>query len=278
MYGKEYSKNSDILLQSFIEMNKSYKRVKKPKSGSIRKLVSIYIRLFGIPEIGFQIRSMYFQDAVKKIKPKKIKKILDAGSGIGFYSLKLSSMFPEAIVTAGEIDRKKLEFAKMFSGSKFKDKIEYKYLDITKPPRKKNTYNLIINIDVLEHIEDYKKVIKHFSNMLASKGYIYIHTPQPNQKRVFEGLRKWHHEDHIHEGYLPEDLVHELKLKGFRIISIKESFGFFGKIAWELNHLLFKKGFIISGVVYPVLYYISTLDMWFPNKKGLCTAILAQKK
>lgn len=277
MLGTEYSKNPEILLNSFVEMNKSYKRVKRSKNTFIVFLESLYIGLFGIPEIGFQLRGMYFQDAIKQVKARKIESILDAGSGIGYYSLKLAEAYPRATVTSGEIDQNKLSFAKQFSDEHKGHNARFIVLDITKTPKKPNQYNFIVNIDVLEHIENYKQALKNFSHMLAKRGYLYLHTPQPNQTRIFKSLKKWHHDDHVHEGYLPSDLERELNALGFKIISIRETFGFFGKMAWELNHLSFKKGLIVSGIFFPFLYLLASLDMLFPNKHGLGTAILAQK-
>lgn len=278
MYGREYSNNPAILLESFTEMNKSYKKVKRFKGGLLHFFESLYIKIFGIPEIGFQIRSMYFHDSIKKIKRKKIRTVLDAGSGIGFYTLKLAKTYPKAKITGGEIDKNKLEFARKFIKGLHINNVDYTFFDITKLSQKKDAYDLIVNIDVLEHIENYKKVLANFRLMLSKGGYLYIHTPQPDQKRIFNTLKKWHHEDHVHEGYTPEDLKEELKNLNFKIISMKQTFGFFGKVGWELNHLSFRKGFLIAGFVYPLLFLLASLDVLLPNKNGLGTAILAQKK
>jgi 2-polyprenyl-3-methyl-5-hydroxy-6-metoxy-1,4-benzoquinol methylase len=139
-------------------------------------------------------------------------------------------------------------------------------------------YNLIVNIDVLEHIVDYKTVIKNFYRLLKIGGYIYIHTPQPNQKRIFKQFEKWHHEDHVREGFTPEELRIELKRLGFRIIEMKETFGFFGKLAWELNHFTLKKSFVLAGLFFPFFYCLAEIDLLFNNKGGLGTAILAKKR
>src|SRR5205085_9906865 len=139
---------------------------------------------------------------------------------------------------------------------------------------KKEKYKLNVNIDVLEHVDDYKKVLKNLSALLLPGGFIYIHTPQPNQKRIFKSFKTWAHEDHVHEGYTPDDLVQEFKKLGFKVIEKKETFGFAGKLAWELNHMGFKKGFIVTGLTYPALYLIGLFDLKTKNKNGLGTALL----
>ena len=188
----------------------------------------------------------------------------------------LARKYPDARIFGGDVSREKIKFSTEFAKKTNVSNVDFGYLDITKAKVGKK-FDLIVNIDVLEHIKDYKKVIHNFYNLLAKNGYLYIHTPQPGQRRIFKSLRAWSHEEHIHEGYTPEELTLELKKAGFRIIVLLETFGFFGKLAWELNHLSFKKGFIISGILYPFLYPIACLDPVFRNKNGLGTVILAKK-
>jgi len=279
MFGSEYSKHPEILMDSFGEMSHEYeKNVNKKNNGLIIFLQKIYLKLLGIPEIGFQIRSLFFKKIIlNKIKINKIKKILDAGSGIGIYSFWLSRTFPNAKITAGEIDKNKLEFSKKFAKESGIKNIEFMYRDISKETKKKADYDLIINIDVLEHIRDYKSVLKNFYNQLTVNGYLYIHTPQLNQKRIFKSLEKWHHEDHVREGFDPEVLKNDLKELGFKIIVTRETFGFFGKLAWELNHLTLMKNFILAGLFFPFFYCPARIDLMFINKDGLGIAILAKK-
>lgn len=280
MFGKEYYKNPQILLDSFREMNHEYENIsgrnKKPEL--IRNLESFYIRIFGIPEIGFQCRFLYFQKLLNILK-KKPKKILDAGSGIGSQSLWLARRYKDALITSCDIDEGKLKNASRFAEKIIKsNKIKFLYGDISKPVKEKNTYDLIVNIDVLEHIKNYKTVLNNFYKLLVKGGYLYIHTPQVHQKRIFKQLESWKHEDHAIEGYTPEELTRELTKLGFKIVEKKETFGYFGKLAWELNHITLANSFILVGLVFPILYCFAKIDLLFNNKEGLGTAILAQKK
>lgn len=281
MFGSEYSSNPQLLLSSFGEMHASYKkRAKKAKPNFFLTLLQkIYIKVFGIPEIGFQVRSMYFEDIIEgKLKSKKFEYILDAGSGIGIYALWLAKRYPKAKVIGGDIDQEKLLFSSKFSQKENVDNVIFKHLDVTKSPQKTNAYDLIVTIDVLEHIENYKVVLKHFNKQLAPRGFLYLHTPQPHQTRIFKSLKKWSHEGHVHEGYTPQELKSELENLGYKVLVVRQTFGYFGKLAWELNHLSFKKGFVIAGLVYPALYLLACLDLVGSNRNGLGTAILAQKK
>jgi 2-polyprenyl-3-methyl-5-hydroxy-6-metoxy-1,4-benzoquinol methylase len=278
MFGSEYANHVNILKTSFGEMKDEYKKkVKRDQFRLIDFLQKIYISIFGIPEIGFQIRGMYFKNTLQRysIKPKNI---LDAGCGIGTYSIYLSKRFSTAKVDGEELDKDKISFCKAFANELNLKNINFFYGNLTKSniERGKN-YDLIINIDVLEHVKEYKKMLKTFYSALKKGGYLYIHAPQSDQKRIFRSLKNWEHEDHAYEGFQIIKFNKELKKMGFKIIDSRETFGFFGKLAWELNHISLTKSFILSALIYPLLFLIACLDLLIYNREGLGITVLAQK-
>lgn len=279
MFGSIYYKHPEILLDSLKEMSEDNKKKKIKKSNSFfYALQKIYVYLFGVPEIGFQLRNMYFQEMLKKnVKKRQINKILDAGSGIGAYTLWLSKKYNNSKVMGGEIDEIKLNFTKKFSNEMNIKNVEFEYLNLEKTISR-NNYDLVVNIDVLEHVKNYKQVLRNFHKLISPGGILFIHTPQPNQRRIFSKLQNWHHDEHVHEGFDPESLKKDLKAVGFKTLEARETFGFFGKLAWELNHLIVPKGFILLGITYPFLYLISRLDLLIENKNGLGTAIIAKRQ
>lgn len=280
MFGKEYAGNIDILTQSFGQMNDQYQKKvnKNPQRNTlIGNLKKLYVLLFGIPEIGFQIRSIYFKKILtSNFLNKNPKKIFDAGSGIGVYTFWLSQRFNKARVIGGDIDKNKLKSSEVIKKQLHLKNVNFVYYDILKL-QKKSLFDLIICIDVLEHINRYEDVLKNFYSLLQHKGYVYIHVPQPNQKRIFSSLRKWHHQDHIHEGIAMDSLEDTLKKLGFKIITSQQTLGFFGKLAWEINHITLAKSFILAGIIFPFLYILATIDPLFKNKDGLGVSIFAQK-
>ncbi len=281
MIGSEYSRHPEILMDSFRQMKHEYgRKVKKPKNkGFITLLQKIYIQIFGIPEIGFLIRSLYFKKIIsEKVSRRKVKNVLDAGSGIGTYSFWLYKMFPKARIVGEEIDKNKINFSNKFAKELGFKEIDFYYRDISKVYNKKPKYDLIVSVDVLEHIKDYRKVLMNFYKQLSSSGFLYIHTPQPNQERIFSQLKKWHHEDHVREGFVVKELIKELRDFKFKVIVVRHTFGFFGKLAWEINHILLEKSFVLAGLFYPLLIVLSVIDTMVDNKKGLGIAILAQKR
>jgi 2-polyprenyl-3-methyl-5-hydroxy-6-metoxy-1,4-benzoquinol methylase len=281
MFGKEYAGHLDILTQSFADINNQYEKKIKTnvyKNVFIEKLKKIYILLFGIPEIGFQIRSMYFEKIISShLSNKNLKIILDAGSGIGAYTFWLGKKFPSAEIIGGDIDEHKLQSARIMSNELRTDNVKFINLDITNI-KNKTTYDLIIGIDVLEHVGNFPAVLRNLYDTLNKGGYLYVHVPQPNQERIFSLLKNWHHKDHVREGISKIDLERNLKNLNFKIIVSKKTFGFFGKLAWEINHLTLSRSFIFAGIVFPFIFLLAMLDPVWKNRNGLGIVMLVQKK
>ena len=278
MFGREFAGFQETLLSSFVSMNKDYRKVGKVNlSGSLlRALQRLYIAVFGIPEIGFQYRAKYFSDIFGYFTARPPKTVLDAGVGIGLSALMIKKRFPGAKILGTDIDRGKLAFLTEFLKVKKIRGISVKYEDLAKM-KKKNEFDLIINIDVLEHVKDYSRVLENFYRSLKNGGLVYIHTPQPNQRRFFKRFVKWEHEEHVREGYEITELTKELESMGFEIVKTGRTFGIFGSLAWELNHLTLSTSFVIAGLTFPAIYLFGLLAFVVPDKQGLCAYYLLRK-
>jgi 2-polyprenyl-3-methyl-5-hydroxy-6-metoxy-1,4-benzoquinol methylase len=277
MFGAQYATRPDLLMDSLYQMNKRYKTKFRNFSPLQKTLASLYIKIFGIPEVGFQIRGLYFRKSINRLTGFNPTSILDIGSGIGCYSFFLSEAYAQSKVTGWDIDHKKIKNAKELGRAFNRANVEFAYGDIVKKTTGKNEYDFILIIDVLEHIENYKKALKNIYRLLKPGGYLYIHVPQVHQKRFFKDLAGWEHEDHKREGFHPDKLPKELTSMGFKVIAREHSFGLVGKFAWELGHITLMKHQILAALCYPFLYGLSKLDSLMSNKNGLCMAILARK-
>src|SRR3972149_4409597 len=116
MFGSEYADHPEILLSSLRAMNNRYRMAVGAGSRNIiGRLQVFYVRLFGIPEIGFQVRGMYFRQALQLLQESRLRYIGDAGSGIGCYALALAAVFPKARVVGWDIDGGKLKVARVIA-------------------------------------------------------------------------------------------------------------------------------------------------------------------
>lgn len=277
MFGSQYAHYPDLLMKSMSGMNRRY-RTSGTKSRVLHTLQELYVKFFGIPEIGFQLRFQYFHKALLEIKNAPITKILDMGSGIGIYAFYLASLYPKAHVDGWDTDSEKISFSDKILKKLNLHNVSFYQHDITRQFDLPMKYDFIVTIDVLEHINRYRDVFKVMNKLLKKNGYLYIHTPQEKQRRFFRQFESWSHEDHVRTGFDPERLTEEIRLAGFKVIWKKETFGVFGKIAWEIHHIALAKSFILAGITFPFLYVFALLDTVIANKEGLGIAILAKKQ
>ena len=101
---------------------------------------------------------------------------------------------------------------------------------------KPNEYNLILSVDVMEHIEEDVQVFKNFYLSLKSNGILLISTPSD------QGGSDVHDEhdtsfiaEHVRDGYNTNDIEEKLKSAGFSKVQTKFSYGSPGKISWKLS-------------------------------------------
>ena len=105
-------------------------------------------------------------------KPLKKVKILDVGCGGGLLSEPMCRM--GADVTAIDASKKNIEVAKIHAK---KDKLKIKYI-CTSPDNYKTEikYDVILNMEIVEHVEDINVFIKSCSKLLKKNGIMFVAT------------------------------------------------------------------------------------------------------
>lgn len=255
-------------------MNESY-GLNEP-SGLVAALERTYIRLLGVPEIGFRLRAMEFMRTIRLL-PSNPRRMLDAGSGIGAYAAWLAERYPSATVVGCDLDQAKTAFCDHLRGELHLNNLEFLCRDITRLDNLGEPFDLITCIDVLEHVIGFDAALEAFHDALRPGGYLYLHTPQANQQRLLKRFANWTHQDHVREGFEVQTLNGALQSSGFTVVSTNETFGFLGKLAWELNHLTLSSSFALAGAVFPLLLLIGYLDRCSGGCRGLGLSILAQR-
>ncbi len=131
---------------------------------------------------------------IKKILNKtKNKSVLDAGCGTGNYS--------ELCYRMG-LKIKGIDSAKsmIFQATKKYPHINFKEMDIKKMRIKDNSFDIILCLNMLDTIRDYKKAIKELSRVLKESGQLIISIWRP-----LMGKGEWLKRKGKIKGYLHED-------------------------------------------------------------------------
>lgn len=107
----------------------------------------------------------------KLIKRKNIKNILEIGPGMGMTSNFLKKKFPKIRISAHEIDLR---------NDKFLSKINYENIYRDLKDIKKNNFDLIFCIHLIEHIINPHIFLKNIRSLLNNGGYFFAITPNTN--------------------------------------------------------------------------------------------------
>jgi SAM-dependent methyltransferase len=122
-------------------------------------------------------------------------------------------------------------FSKIGLGSR----INFEMADLTQY-KKEGQFNLVISVDVMEHIQEDVEVFKNFYQSLQPGGVLLISTPSD------QGGSDVHDDDdesfvaeHVRDGYNILDIEEKLKYAGFSKVDARYSYGKPGQVSWKLS-------------------------------------------
>ena len=230
-------------------------------------LGSLGLRILGLPHVGVRERARII---MKELCLNGKHKILDAGCGIGLYSLELAKRGYN--ITGIEIEKDKIETARTIAR---RAGINIKFLkdDLTNF-KIKDKFDLIICSDVLEHIKEDKKVIKNLSKILKKSGKLVITVPKIT--RFSKNIINYKKFGHVRSGYKKEGLKKELEKNGLKVIKISTYSSSLTRFAFAINERLFKNQFLLGIFFYP-LYLLSFLSFLCDKKKDDGLMIIGKK-
>jgi SAM-dependent methyltransferase len=184
------------------------------------------------------LRSWHIRRELRHLKKEGFapEHIADAGSGFGQYVHYLSKKYPSARISGLDIKQEQVDDCnEFFSKIGLADRISFEYADLT-TLEVSESYDLILSVDVMEHIEDDRTVFQRFYKGLKPGGVLLISTPSD------QGGSDVHHEheesfidEHVRDGYGVEDMDEKLREAGFSDIQIRYSYGKPGKASWKLS-------------------------------------------
>lgn len=219
-------------------------------------------------------------------------RVLDAGTGFGQYAYFLVSEFPNVEVTAVDVKEDYLERARaFFDRTPYAGRVRFEARDLTAPPPEDEAgcYDLVLSVDVMEHIEDDRAVFRGFERVLRPGGHVVVNTPSDlGGSGVTEAGAESFIGEHVREGYAYADLREKLETAGLRVVGHEYTYGPPGSAAWRLlvkwPITLLNRSWALAPLV--ALYYVpafplglalNALDLARTNRKGTGHLMVAQK-
>lgn len=215
--------------------------------------------------------------------------ILDAGSGFGQYEWRMCRMNKHWKIKAVDIDKEHVDDCTLFfKKAGMSERVSFNVADLTtfSDPE---SYDLILSVDVMEHIREDETVFRNFRKSLKNNGILLISTPSDkggsgvhaDEDKSFIG-------EHVRNGYSIQEITGKLAAAGFNSIDALYTYGIPGNISWHLlmkypvkmlnaSYLLLILLPFYYAVVFPVSMILNIFDLRLTHKKGTGLLVTARK-
>ena len=216
--------------------------------GEQRKLRSlaerVYFQTFGVADPAHYLHHVYlrrFVDTLDRFQPNRI---LDAGCGSGDHSFWLARRFPGAEVVGVDINEERVEQNRHKAGQLGIKNVSFERADLAAASFNPG-FDLIVSIDVLEHIEDRPAALKNLARALNPGRRAFFHIPTVRVRPTplsahLHGFHEWTAHEH-HELPTAESFAEQIRAAGLRVDDLVLTFGrMTGELATSLFVLPYK--------------------------------------
>ena len=243
-----------------------YDPVKKSIGNVVRD--NAFLRVLFYKTLGLMfLREWHVKRELRRLfHSYRLLRMLDAGCGFGQYSYFCATRFSGINILAVDVIEDQIADCSSFFRKKNLANVQFAVEDLSQSVHE-NEFDLVLSVDVMEHIEDDARVFRNFHRALKSGGTLLVNTPSnlggsdvhTPEDESFVG-------EHARVGYGADEMRSKLESVGFKIQKIKYTYGRAGTAAWRL------------GIKYPMLilnasklfflllpfYYLTVLNAVLP--------------
>jgi cyclopropane fatty-acyl-phospholipid synthase-like methyltransferase len=165
--------------------------------------------------------------------------ILDAGCGSADHTFYLARRYPQAEVLGVDLNepqiRRNREMARRLGISN----VRFEVADLSAGDFSTH-FDIVISIDVLEHIPKQTEVLARLSSALRPGGFAFFHLPTVRERPVplsrwLTGFHAWAEKEHIAEDRTAGEFIELVRSSGLQIVKAYRTFGYFtGELATSL--------------------------------------------
>lgn len=232
---------------------------------------------FGGIHAGLVVKGLYLQRAASRELANGRKDVFDAGCGPEAQLLALlAGRYPDSSFEGWDLHLDKTVIEESCIRRQVRN-LTVAEVDLSTFSRREQ-YDLIYSIDVLEHIEDYKGILDRLVGALRPGGRLWLHVPSLGRRLWFRGadhdapgIYRPHRtgDDHVREGFGMDQLKEALERRGMTVTCLQWTFGPVTEWFKELYTLGERRG--IKGIGIVVLPFVLVAAWWdqlFPPGRG----------
>jgi len=263
----------------------------KHRAGKIVKKSPFLRKVFYFALGVLFLRSWHFHRALKKAGQNlpQDASVLDAGSGMGQHSWWMARRFRNWKIKGIDIISEQIKDCnEFFRKSGMENRVNFEEADLVNYCDK-NRYDLIVSVDVIEHIENDNQVFRNFYNSLKKGGLLILTTPSDKGGSGITSTRDSSFiQEHVRNGYSIEEITGKLDSVGFKNVRTAYTYGKAGNISWLISvkypALLIDISPLFAiflpfyyALVLPAALILNSIDVNTINKTGTGLLVTAEK-
>jgi SAM-dependent methyltransferase len=238
------------------------------------------------------LRTWHVKKALRRIRKKLNAQahILDAGSGLGQYTWRLCRMNKNWRIDGIDINEEQVKDCTVFfNKTGMSGRVSFKTADLTqfKLP---GAYDMILSVDVMEHIKEDELVFQNFHDSLKSNGILLISTPSDQGgSDIHNDNDESFIDEHVRSGYSIKEIKEKLSRTGFSEINALYTYGRPGNISWRLimkypvkmlnvSYLFFILLPFYYLICFPVSIILNIFDLVLTHSTGTGLLVTAKKQ
>jgi SAM-dependent methyltransferase len=243
-------------------------------------LLALFLRTLGTLDIHARIRNVHLLNALHH-SDLNHRRVLDVGSGRGYLLFYLARQFPGGDFEGIELDARHTRECELAAKEAELNNLSF-HQGTIQILQDAPVYDLIISIDVLEHVPDDIGMLQKMARILQPGGKIAIHVPLRHQiqRRIFPVFRHHTIEDHVRDEYLPAEIADKVVATGLEVEEINYGFGYMGELAFELNNLFWAQKplrIITALMTFPISLILGYIDANKNLTQGNSIVIIAKR-
>lgn len=241
-----------------------HKILEKISHNKLNKLpyfsICLYLKIFGYPDIASHMR---YRLLINKLFINSRDKLLDMGSGNGIYSNQLSYLY-NIHVSGIEGRKERVLQSRLISRSlSLKSNFFQKNLESIKLIKSK--FDIIICLEVLEHIVRDERLIEEMIKALKIGGKLIITVPWCGKDGKTIQYKQFNQYEHVRNGYTLNYFKVVAKKYSLNIKVLRLYFLFFTKKMVKIQQYMYTHMHPIYNLLsHPILLLISYLDYVLP--------------
>lgn len=241
-------------------------------------------RAMGVADAAHYLHHRLLERALRSFPDFEPRRILDAGCGAGDHSFYLARRFPNARVLGVDIDARLIDRNIATARLLGLTNVQFERADLTQAEFDTH-FDLIVSVDVLEHIPAQQKALKNLSNALNPDGRVFFHIPTLREKPVpfskwLNAFHEWAEEEHVADELTADEFSARVRSAGIEVTSARRTFGYFtGELATSLVALPYAdstRNRVLQAMVAPICRMLVLADMLNLERTRYAVAIVGR--